>query len=246
MEPLYELNDLGQPVGLLVPRWRAPARPVGAGQAGTHVRLERLNARLHGPSLHAAARADRSGESWTYMAYGPFANEADHLSWIESVAEATDPLFLAIVNPQGQALGHASFMRIVPRHGVLEIGHVYFSPALQRTAAATEALMLMLSEAFSLGYRRVEWKCNALNTTSRRAAERLGFRFEGVFRSSMVVKGRNRDTAWFAMLDHEWPRVQAAMQAWLAPDNFDERGRQRKALSALRAPATPAPPRTTP
>lgn len=240
MVPLHELNDLGQPVGLPVPHWRPPAKPSGQPLAGARVRLERLSARLHGPSLHAAARGDRTGEGWTYLPYGPFASESDHLGWIESVTDAADPLFYAIVDERDQALGHAAFMRMVPRHGVLEIGHVYFSPALQRTPAATEALALMLREAFTLGWRRVEWKCNALNTASVRAAERLGFSAEGIFRQSMVVKGRNRDTAWFALLDHEWPRVQAALQAWLAPGNFDARGRQRQSLSALRV-SVPTP-----
>ena len=168
---------------------------------------------------------------WTYLAYGPFRSRADYRAWIELNAVTTDPLFFAIVdNATGRATGVAAYLRIDPANGSIEIGHLAYSPALQRTAAATEAMYLMIRRAFDLGYRRCEWKCNDLNEPSKTAARRLGFTFEGLFRQAMVVKGRNRDTAWFSIIDTEWPVHRAAFECWLAPDNFDANGRQRTAL----------------
>lgn len=229
----------GQPVGRALPGWRPVPAPTGQPLRGTRVSLCRLDPGAHIPALHAAAQADRSGASWTYLPYGPFASLAEHLAWAHGRAGRDDPLLYAVVDAQQDVLGHAAFMRVDGTHGVIEIGHVYFAPALQRTAAATEALGLMLAAAFEAGYRRVEWKCNALNAPSRRAAERLGFRYEGTFHQAQVVKGRNRDTAWYALLDADWPRCARALEAWLSSDNFDSEGRQRASLQALRAGLPP-------
>lgn len=224
----------GQPVGRALPGWQPVPPPTGQTLRGARVSLCRLDPDAHMPALHAAAQVDTSGAGWTYLPYGPFASLAEHLAWAHSRAGCDDPLLYAVVDPQRGVLGHAAFMRVDGTHGVIEIGHVYFAPALQRTAAATEALALMLAAAFGAGYRRVEWKCNALNAPSRRAAERLGFRYEGTFRQAQVVKGHNRDTAWYALLDADWPRCARALEAWLSPDNFDGEGRQRVSLQALR------------
>jgi RimJ/RimL family protein N-acetyltransferase len=178
--------------------------------------------------------ADRN--LWDFLGYGPFADEAELAAWIRSNAGGDDPLFFAIVDAAtGEPRGVASYLRIEPEHGVIEIGHIWFGAALQRTPAATEAIYLLARQAFDdLGYRRLEWKTDARNERSRRAAERFGFTFEGVFRQHMVIKGSNRDTAWYALLDHEWPAARRAFEAWLDPENFDREGRQRRSLAELR------------
>ena len=176
---------------------------------------------------------------WTYLPDGPY-RDPDHLREMLSFAETSeDPLFATLVGlPEERPLGIASYLRITPEHGVIEIGHIWFGVPLQRTTAATEAIYLLARHAFDdLGYRRLEWKCNALNAPSRRAADRLGFAFEGVFRNHQVVKGRNRDTAWYAMTDDEWPAVRGAFQTWLAPENFDGDGLQKRSLRDLIAEA---------
>jgi RimJ/RimL family protein N-acetyltransferase len=162
---------------------------------------------------------------------------ASYRTWIEQYCCGSDPLFYAIVDlAKGEAVGVASYLRINPSIGSIEVGHINYSPLLQRTPAATEAMYLMMARAFDLGYRRYEWKCNALNAPSRAAARRLGLSFEGVFRQATIVKGRNRDTAWYAAIDHEWPAIKGAFLQWLSPSNFDERGKQRSRLSVLTAP----------
>jgi RimJ/RimL family protein N-acetyltransferase len=173
-------------------------------------------------------------EIWTYLPDGPY-NSPAHLREMLSWAEGSDdPLYFTIASPDGDPLGIASYLRMAPAFGVVEIGHIWFGPPLKRTTAATEAIFLMAAQVFDdLGYRRLEWKCNALNAASRRAAERFGFTFEGVFRKHQVVKGRNRDTAWYAITDDEWPAVRDAFQTWLAPANFDGAGRQRRSLGEL-------------
>ena len=170
---------------------------------------------------------------WTYMAYGPFAGAEAYLAWAAQSAASQDPLFHAILDRStGKAVGVAAFLRIEPAVGVIEVGHIAFAPALQRTPAATEAMYLLMRRVFDeLGYRRYEWKCDALNAPSRAAAARLGFTFEGVFRQATLYKGRNRDTAWYSIIDREWPRQKAAFEAWLDPANFDEQGRQRTPLA---------------
>jgi RimJ/RimL family protein N-acetyltransferase len=197
---------------------------------GHAVTLEPLNADRHGAALWEALRGHDL--LWAWLPYGPFASESDLRRHIEEKQAATGFVFLAIVPAAtGLAEGWASYMRMEPAHGVIEVGYVLFTPSLQRTAAATEAMYLMASHVFDqLGYRRYEWKCNAENLSSRRAAERLGFTFEGIFRQHMILKGRNRDTAWFSMLDREWAARKRAFEAWLAPENFDDEGRQRRSL----------------
>jgi len=228
------INAHGQPVGAdLAPPWQPPPWPPREPLQGRWCTLEPLDAHRHGPSLVEAAAAEPTGASWTYLPYGPFASPQAHLDWLRDMAGKPDPQFFAIVDAAGCPVGVAAYMRIEPRHGVIEIGHLHFSPALQRTPAATEALSLLIGRAIELGYRRVEWKCDSHNAPSRRAAERLGFRFEGIFRQHMVIKGRNRDTAWFGLTDGDWARLRPVHQRWLSADNFDAQGRQRTALSTL-------------
>jgi RimJ/RimL family protein N-acetyltransferase len=218
--------------------WKPVDPPAKAALTGASVRLEPLDPARHGRSLFAAAHPDAAGADrlFRYLAYGPFAVFEDFEAWLERCAASADPLFLAIVDLEThEAAGMTSYMRIVPEHGVIEIGNIWFAPRLQRTRKATEAIYLMCRHVFDdLGYRRLEWKCDALNQPSRRAAARFGFTYEGVFRQHLVVKDRNRDTAWFSMLDGEWPRVRAAFEAWLSPDNFDGAGTQRRSLTAIR------------
>ena len=189
--------------------------------------------RRHCSSRAAPTRTGRTGRT---SRTGPFADFESYRAWLSESARTSDPLFFAVVETaSGRAVGVASYLRIAPQYGSIEVGHLNFSPALQRTPAATEAMYLMMERAFRLGYRRYEWKCDALNAPSRRAAQRLGLSFEGVFRQATVYKGRNRDTAWYAAIDRDWPALQAAFSRWLDPANFDESGRQRVALSALTA-----------
>ena len=233
----HDTNELGQPIGLAVSGWKVPQPPARAPMEGRFCRLEPLDAKVHAEALHAANVLNTDGSMWTYMAYGPFANLTDYKTWVEGATRGNDPLFLAIVDSAtGKAIGVASYLRIDPANGCIEVGHLAYSPLLQRKPAASEAMYLMMEQAFKLGYRRYEWKCNALNAPSRAAAQRLGFSYEGIFRQATVVKGRNRDTAWYSIVDGEWPALQKAFQTWLAPGNFDAQGRQRAQLSALTAP----------
>ena len=205
---------------------------------GDQVRLVSVEPEAHLEELFAISHGDSETEAlWTYMPYGPFKSAGDMGDWLEGCATARDPRFMVIEDrASGLALGMMSYLRITPAHGSIEIGHIWFSPALQRTPAATEALFLSMRHAFDeLGNRRLEWKCNALNDSSRRAATRLGFQYEGTFHQHMVVKGRNRDTAWFSILDGEWPALRARFEAWLSADNFDSEGQQKRSLSALTA-----------
>jgi RimJ/RimL family protein N-acetyltransferase len=204
---------------------------------GRYCRVEPLNPARHGSDLHAANEDDASGGMWTYLSIGPFPDETAYRAWLEDAAESDDPQFHAIVDVgSGRAIGVAAYLRIDPANGVIEVGHLQFSPRLQRTRAATEAMYLMMRRAFDeLGYRRYEWKCDSLNAPSRAAAERFGFRLEGIFRQAVVYKGRNRDTAWYSVLDHEWPVLRAAFERWLDPANFDPAGRQRTRLADVRA-----------
>jgi RimJ/RimL family protein N-acetyltransferase len=229
-------NTLGQPIGFPLRDWKPPEAPSGEPMEGRFCRVERLNPRVHAAPLYAANALDVEGRMWTYLPYGPFDTLASYQAWIEEMSRRSDPLFYAIIDgTTDQAVGVASYLRINPPGGSIEVGHISYSPLLQRTPAATEAMFLMMERAFTLGYRRYEWKCDALNGPSRADAQRLGFSFEGVFRQTAVVKGRNRDTAWFAAIDREWPRLRDAFQRWLHPTNFDEQGRQRLRLSALTA-----------
>jgi RimJ/RimL family protein N-acetyltransferase len=210
----------------------ARGRPARTAIEGDRVRLEPLDADRHAADLFASAQGDDA--LWDYLPYGPFEDVEALAAHLRAQAASDDPLFFAVV-AGGAAAGIVSYLRIEPVHGCIEIGHIWFGAPLQRTAAATEAIYLLAREAFDgLGNRRFEWKCNAANGRSRRAAERFGFVFEGVFRQHMIVKGANRDTAWYSILDGEWPAVRAAFEAWLAPANFDADGRQRRSLASVR------------
>ena len=218
----------------LLTDWRPPPRPGPEVIPGRYVRLERLDPARDADAIFAATQHDPS--IWDYMSNGPFTDAAALRAWMEQ-AVASDAVFYAFLPAEGgQAFGYASFMRIDAGNGVVEIGNVVISPAAQRSRAASEALMAMVAWAFAAGYRRVEWKCNARNAASRRAARRYGFAFEGMFRSHMIIKSRNRDTAWFAMIAEDWPQIHQAYQAWLAPENFTVAGQQEASLSALTAP----------
>ncbi|MDB6092703.1 MAG: Acetyltransferase [Verrucomicrobia bacterium] len=233
--PDVRRNALGQPIGEVVPNWRPATRPKRAAIAGLSCRLEPLVLEPHARQLHEAYQLDTEGRNWTYLPYGPFARLEDYRAWVTANSASEDPMFFAIVDSAtAKAVGVASYLRIDPANGVIEVGHLNFSPALQRRRAATEAMFLMMARAFDLGFRRYEWKCDALNAPSRQAAERLGFSFEGIFRQAIVVKGRNRDTAWYSITDQEWPALKAAYQRWLEPGNFDAQGRQLQSLSIPR------------
>ena len=215
-------------------------RPARAVLEGRRVRLEPVDPGAHGPELFAAFTAGPDPDAiWRYLPYGPYADLASFTQRLEDCARSEDPLFFNLHDREsGQATGLASYLNIVPQNGSIEIGHICFAPALQRTPGATEGLFLMMRQAFdALGYRRLEWKCNALNEASRRAALRLGFTYEGIFYQHMVVKGCNRDSAWYSILDGEWPRIRANFERWLAADNFDGEGRQRVSLASLNGPA---------
>jgi RimJ/RimL family protein N-acetyltransferase len=232
-----EVNAAGQPLGWRVDGWSAPPFPPREPMVGRTCRLEPLDVAAHAAHLHEANGRDRDGANWTYLPYGPFETFDAYVTWAAAVAAAADPQFHAVIDlVTGKPVGVASYLRIDPGAGSIEVGHIHYSPLLQRTVAATEAMYLMMKRAFDLGYRRYEWKCNALNAPSRAAAMRLGFSYEGIFRQARVDKNRNRDTAWYAMIDKEWPALDAAFRRWLDPSNFDERGRQRVALSTLTAP----------
>ena len=218
----HDTNNLGQPIGFVVPELETAATPPREAMDGRFCRVEPLDPDAHAASLHAANALDVEGRMWTYLACGPFDTFESYRAWMASFCGGSDPLFFAIVDrATNKALGVASHMRIDPQAGSIEVGHLAYSPLLQRTPAATEAMYLMMERAFDLGYRRYEWKCNALNAPSRAAAQRLGFSFEGVFRQANIVKGRNRDTAWYAAIDQEWPALKDAYTRWLSPDNFD-------------------------
>ncbi len=237
---MSQLNTLGQPIGEAVPGWTPRPQPPREPLQGRLCRLEPLTPERHVPDLWEAYALDAEGRNWTYLIHGPYVRKEELGAWAEGAASTRDPLFFAVVTPAEsgawRATGVASYLRIAPEVGSIEVGHINFSPKLQRTPAATEAMFLMMQRAFDLGYRRYEWKCDALNAPSRAAAERLGLSFEGVFRQALVYKGRNRDSAWYAAIDTEWPALRRAFEQWLASSNFDGEGRQRVSLSSLTAP----------
>ena len=228
----FVVNALGQRVGVPLPAWTPPQRPPRTPMEGRTCRVEPLDVERHADELFAANALDEDGRGWTYLPYGPFADRGAYLKWMRATCTGDDPLFHAIVDrASGRAVGVASFLRIDPAAGSIEVGHLRFSPLLQRSVASTEAMYLMMKRAFELGYRRYEWKCDALNAASRAAALRLGFDFEGIFRQATIYKGRNRDTAWYALIDQDWPARRAAFEAWLAPTNFAPDGSQLRPLA---------------
>lgn len=221
-------------------RWRPAREPARLPIRGRWASLEPLKVRTHAAALYEAMHGPGCDRRlWDFMFVGPFLDRRDFASWLAACARSDDPLFFAIVDRRRGPLGLAGFTRINPGHGVIEIGNILFAAPLQRTRAATEAIFLMLRQAFDrLGYRRVEWKCDGRNRRSRRAASRFGFRCEGVFRQHMVVKGESRDTVWFAITDRDWPQLKAAYRRWLDPKNFDRDGRQRRKLGTRRPRGT--------
>lgn len=224
---------LGAPVD-----WSPVELPQREPLVGRHVTLRPLDPAADAEPLHAASHPPLADPAiWTYLPYGPYGSPAEMREDLQAFAAADDPLFFTIVTPEHGPAGIASYLRITPEHGAIEIGHIWFGTPLGRTTAATEAIYLLARHAFDeLGYRRLEWKTNALNAGSRRAALRFGFTFEGVFRKQQVVKGRNRDTAWYAIVDDDWPPIRVAFETWLAPENFDENGRQRAPLARFASP----------
>ena len=230
-------NQHGQPIGFPVTDWQQPPVPPREVMRGTFCRLEPLSKNQHARPLFEANALDRVGRNWTYLSAGPFARFEDYATWVEGASRSSDRLYFAIIDAKTDgAVGVASYLRITPVAGTIEVGDINYSPRLQRQPAATEAMYLMMRQVFALGYRRYEWKCDALNAPSRAAAQRLGFSYEGLFRQALVYKGRNRDTAWYAILDTEWPSLRAAFERWLSPENFDGEGTQKMALSALTGP----------
>jgi RimJ/RimL family protein N-acetyltransferase len=221
---------VGEPVDT-----RPADRPQRVALPGRYVDVVPVDAAAHCDDLYAAATGPGTETIWTYLSVGPWPDRASLQAWLEAQERSQDPFTYALVEKtSGKALGIATYMRIEPVHRVIEVGGIWYTPALQRTRAATEAMYLMAKNAFEvLRYRRYEWKCNAFNEPSRRAALRLGFTYEGLFRQHMIARGRNRDTAWFSMLDSEWPARRAAFERWLAPENFDAAGRQRQPLAAF-------------
>ncbi|WP_415182412.1 GNAT family N-acetyltransferase [Phaeovulum sp.] len=218
--------------GFPVPGFVTPPTPDQLVMTGRYAQLERLDPDHHADVLFRANAGDAS--VWDYLPYGPFASEAGYIRWLRDMAALSDPFFYAVRDLEtGQVGGVMSYLRITPDMGAIELGHINLSPQIQRTRAATEAMILMISWAFGVGYRRFEWKCDSLNVPSRRAGQRLGLSYEGVFRQAAVIKGRNRDTAWFAATDADWPALKVAYEAWLSPANFDTNGRQIEGLGDL-------------
>lgn len=233
----HTLNHLDQPIGQSLAEWAPPTPPPREPMEGHFCRLEPLDPKVHAQPLHAANLSDVDGRSWTYLPYGPFGSLEAYKTWMVSSCQSADPLFFAIRRTSDNKLvGVASYLRIAPESGSIEVGHIHYSEHLKRSPVATEAMFLMMKKAFELGYRRYEWKCDALNGPSRAAAQRLGFSYEGIFRQATVYKGRSRDTAWYAAIDSEWPVLHRAFSQWLDPSNFDEDGQQRSRLSDLTRP----------
>ena len=229
------VNQLGQPIGRPLPGWVPPPFPPHQAIVGRTCSVEPLSPDRHAADLYNAFAADTSGAMWTYLPVGPFTTLGDLCAWMEGACLKQDPQLYAFVNADTRkAVGFGSLMRIDPTNGCIEVGFLAFSPAMQRTTISTEAMYLLMRRAFDLGYRRYEWKCNALNLPSRATAERLGFQYEGTFRQAIVTKGHNRDTAWYSVIDSEWPDLKRAFEAWLSPDNFDRNSWQIARLTDLR------------
>lgn len=231
------LNDLGQPIGPALPDFTPRQRPQRRMHEGRLVRLEPVDAGRHAASFFAAQALDATGANWTYLFAEPPADVAAARAYLEAGARPDDPLLFIVTDREtGDAVGHLALMRCEPAHGAIEIGNINFTPRLQRTPGASEAIFLAMRHAFDdLGYRRFEWKCDSLNAPSRRAAVRFGFTYEGLFRQAVVTKGRSRDTAWYSIIDSEWPAIRAAFAHWLRPENFGPDGTQHERLADLTA-----------
>ncbi len=231
-----QVNNLGQEVGESLPEWVAPEWPAPVRMAGRHCALAPLDPSAHSEALYRVFAEDADGRDWTYLPYGPFDDFKQFDTWLQAVAAQNDPQFYVIEDADNrEVLGLLSLLRIQPKVGSIEVGHIHYSPQLQKTAAATEAMFLLMQRVFDqLGYRRYEWKCDNLNSRSKAAALRLGFVFEGVFRQATVYKGRNRDTAWFSITDKEWSELKPAYEHWLDPNNFNAEGKQIQSLASLR------------
>ena len=229
-------NKYSQPIGPAVDGWSPRPRPQRTDMLGRYCRLEPVKAR-HEADLFAAYMEAPDDRDWTYLFYERPGRAEDFHSYLTGLEKSEDPLHFAIVAADtGKAVGTAALMRIDPTHGAIEVGSIAFSPQLKQTRAATESMYLMMRRSFDeLGYRRYEWKCDSLNAPSRTAAERYGFTFEGIFRKAIVYKGRSRDTAWYSITEQEWPRVRSALETWLSPANFDDRGQQKQRLVDLRS-----------
>lgn len=229
------INEFGQPIGEDV-LWRPSQTPPQSEMVGRYCKVVPLNVDHHAKDLFEAYALDETGKTWTYLFTDPFKTEADLRVWLTEACLGDDPMFHVVVDlDSGKAVGFAAYMRIDVAMGVIEVGNINFSPVLQKTPAATEAMFLMMRRVFNeLGYRRYEWKCDNLNVPSHKAALRFGFTYEGLFRQAIMYKGRNRDTAWFSIIDTEWPALEKSFNAWLDPSNFDAEGRQRRSLGSFR------------
>ncbi len=233
-EELAERRPLSGEAVIARPEWRFPA---WATLQGDTVDLEPLDPGNHATDLYELSHGpNTSPDLWDYMPYGPFESQAAFTAWLASCATTADPMFFTVRDKRsGRAAGMASYLNIHPQLGSIEIGHIWFAPAIQASTRTTEAIYLMMRYAMTdLRYRRLEWKCNALNAASRRAAKRFGFRYEGTFYNHLIVKGHNRDTAWYSITDEEWPAVEASFEAWLDPSNFDAAGNQHRSLGSFR------------
>jgi RimJ/RimL family protein N-acetyltransferase len=230
-------NEYKQPIGEPVNDWTPRERPARIAIDGAHCRIEPLDVERHAADLFDAYGRASDGSDWTYLFAEPFADFDAFRAYLSRAQASPDPLHYTVIDTaRGKAVGTFALMRIEPVHGVIEVGNVTFSPLLKRTRISTEAQYLLMRYVFEqLGYRRYEWKCDSLNAPSRKTAQRLGFQFEGIFRQAIVYKGRNRDTAWYAIIDQDWPRVKQAFERWLADDNFDADGTQRASLETIRS-----------
>jgi RimJ/RimL family protein N-acetyltransferase len=233
-------NELGQPIGAPLPDWSTRPWPPRAAMQGRFCRIEPLDPDRHAGDLFEANSEDLDRRNWTYLPHGPYPSFDGYRDYLTAASVRDDPQVHAIIDAsRGRAVGVASLMRIDPAAGVIEIGGINYSPRLQRRPAATEAMYLLMRRVFEeLGYRRYEWKCDSLNAPSRAAAQRLGFRYEGLFRQATVYKGRNRDTAWFSIINTEWPALREAFERWLDHKNFDANGSQQRSLQSFRDPAS--------
>ncbi|HEY3988247.1 MAG TPA: GNAT family protein [Acidobacteriaceae bacterium] len=224
-----------QPVGRALPAWQPRPRPERRSFHGRYCRVEPLDSARHADALYASLCNASGATGFTYLPANPPADIEEWHQRLEQYSASSDPLFFTLFEESSRVAGMCAYLRVAPEHGSIEIGHIHLSPQLQQTRSATEIQYLLMRHAFELGYRRYEWKCDALNAPSRRAALRLGFQFEGIFRNALVYKQRSRDTAWFSVIEEEWPEVRRAFEVWLAPENFDAAGRQLNSLASLRA-----------